>query len=106
MANPGRPRHEEEQAIAEKPRLKRPRLYKILLHNDDYTTMEFVVHVLMDVFHKPRAEATHIMLHVHRKGIGVCGVFTREVAETKVDQTVTAAREAGMPLKCTMEPAE
>ena len=82
-----------------------PPLYRVLLHNDDYTTMEFVVHVLMAVFRKPLEEATRIMLNVHREGIGLCGVFTFEVAETKVDTVTRLARDNGHPLKCTMEKA-
>jgi ATP-dependent Clp protease adaptor protein ClpS len=82
-----------------------PPMYKVLLHNDDYTTMEFVVHVLMVVFRKPVEEATRIMLNVHRQGIGVCGLFTYEVAETKVGEVVRLARENGHPLRCTMEKA-
>ena len=84
---------------------KEPPLFKVLLHNDDYTTMEFVVHVLMSVFHKPVEEATRIMLNVHKKGIGVCGLFTFEVAETKVAIVTRLARENGHPLKCSMEKA-
>jgi len=80
-----------------------PPMYKVLLHNDDYTTMEFVVQILMIVFHKSYEEATQIMLNVHKSGIGVCGVFTYEVAETKVDLVHTLARENEFPLKCTME---
>ncbi len=91
-------------ALDERPATKRPRLYRVLLHNDDYTTRDFVVGLLMELFHKPFAEATAIMLHVHTRGIGVCGVYTREIAETKVQQTMDAARSAGMPLLCTMEP--
>lgn len=83
--------------------VREPRQYKVLLHNDDYTTMEFVVHVLMVVFRKDQAEATHIMLMVHEKGIGVCGVFTAEVAETKVALVHKLARREGYPLRCTME---
>lgn len=85
--------------------LKEPPLYKVLLHNDDYTTMEFVVHVLMAVFHKSVEQATRIMLNVHKRGIGTCGVFTFEVAETKVATVTRLARENGYPLKCTMEKA-
>lgn len=87
-----------------KPKLKRPPLYKVILLNDDYTPMEFVVVVLERFFHKNREQATQIMLHVHQKGIGVCGVFTREVAETKVRQVTVFAAEHQHPLQCTMEP--
>jgi ATP-dependent Clp protease adaptor protein ClpS len=76
----------------------------VLLHNDDFTTMEFVVMVLMEIFNKSRTEATHIMLYVHTKGVGLAGVFARDVAETKVQQVVDTAREQGHPLMCTMEP--
>ncbi|MFZ1985079.1 MAG: ATP-dependent Clp protease adapter ClpS [Desulfatitalea sp.] len=85
--------------------LKEPPMYKVLLHNDDYTTMEFVVQVLMQVFHKSVEQATHIMLNVHKQGVGMCGVFTCEVAETKVETVKRLARENGHPLKCTMEKA-
>ncbi|GFK94500.1 ATP-dependent Clp protease adapter protein ClpS [Fundidesulfovibrio magnetotacticus] len=83
--------------------IREPRKYKVLLHNDDYTTMEFVVRVLVSVFHKSEAEATRIMLAVHQNGKGVCGVFTAEVAETKVVMVRQLAKEGGFPLKCTME---
>lgn len=86
-----------------KPRTKRPSLYRVLLLNDDYTPMEFVVHVLERFFSKNREEAVDIMLHVHQKGVGVCGVFTYEVAETKVTQVIDLARQHGHPLQCTME---
>jgi len=82
---------------------KKPSLYKVLLLNDDYTPMEFVVYVLERFFHKNRQEATHIMLHVHQRGIGICGVFTYEVAETKVTQVVDFSRQNQHPLQCTME---
>lgn len=98
-----RPERDEGLAIRDLPKTKKPRLYKVLLHNDDYTTQEFVVEILMDVFHKDRTEATAIMLHVHTKGIGVAGVFTRDVAESKVTAVMELARESGMPLLCTME---
>ncbi len=90
-------------AIKPKPQTKKPSMYKVLLLNDDYTPMEFVVLVLETFFGKSREEATRIMLHVHRKGVGLCGVYTYEVAETKVTQVMDAARAAQHPLQCTME---
>jgi ATP-dependent Clp protease adaptor protein ClpS len=90
-------------AVKPKPSTKKPSMYKVLLLNDDYTPMEFVVQVLETFFNKSRDEATRIMLHVHRKGVGLCGVFTYEVAETKVTQVMNAARQAQHPLQCTME---
>jgi len=86
-----------------KPQTKKPNLYRVLLLNDDYTPMEFVVHVLERFFNKGREEATRIMLHVHHKGVGICGVFTYEVAETKVAQVMDFARQHQHPLQCTME---
>ncbi len=83
--------------------VKEPPLYKVLLLNDDYTTMEFVVEILVKVFHKAYDDATRIMLMVHRNGLGVCGVYTFEVAESKVDTVHKLARDSGFPLKCTME---
>ena len=80
-----------------------PPMYKVMLLNDDYTTMEFVVEVLVYVFKKAPEEATRIMLNVHRKGVGVCGIYPFEVAETKVNTVETLARENGFPLKCIME---
>lgn len=85
---------------------KKPPLYKVLFHNDDYTTMEFVVDVLKRHFAKSDAEAVFVMLQVHHKGSGVAGVYTRDVAETKVERVTTEAREEGMPLKLTAEPVE
>ncbi|MCY1081521.1 ATP-dependent Clp protease adaptor ClpS [Archangium lansingense] len=87
-------------------KLKRPTLYKVLLHNDNYTTREFVVAVLKEVFHKSEADAVQIMLHVHYNGVGVAGVYTFEVAETKVRTVEAAARENGFPLRLSMEPEE
>ena len=87
-----------------RPQLKKPPLYKVILLNDDYTPMEFVVRVLERYFHKSREEATRIMLQVHQKGLGICGVFTREVAETKVRQVMLYAAESQHPLQCSMEP--
>jgi len=89
--------------IETKARTKKPSLYKVLMLNDDYTPMEFVVHVLERYFSKQREEATRIMLHVHRRGVGLCGVFTYEIAETKVTQVVDYARKHQHPLQCTLE---
>jgi ATP-dependent Clp protease adaptor protein ClpS len=86
-----------------KPQTKRPNLYRVLLLNDDYTPMEFVVHVLERFFNKSREDATQIMLHVHQHGVGECGVFTYEVAETKVTQVMDFARKHQHPLQCVME---
>lgn len=82
---------------------KKPSLYKVLMLNDDYTPMEFVVHVLEHYFGKSRDEATQIMLHVHQRGVGLCGVYTFEVAETKVTQVIDYARKNQHPLQCTLE---
>ncbi|MCK6452832.1 MAG: ATP-dependent Clp protease adapter ClpS [Alphaproteobacteria bacterium] len=89
--------------VKTKPKTKKPSMYKVLMLNDDYTPMEFVVHILERFFHKTREEATRIMLHVHRRGVGVCGVYTYEVAETKVTQVMDFARRHQHPLQCTME---
>jgi ATP-dependent Clp protease adaptor protein ClpS len=83
--------------------LEEPPLFRVLLYNDDYTTMEFVVLILEKVFQKSTAEATRIMLNVHQQGVGVAGVFTRDVAETKVAIVLDLARKNEYPLKCTME---
>lgn len=83
--------------------VREPRRFRVLLHNDDYTTMEFVIDILIEVFRKNPDEATAIMLSVHEKGIGMCGVYTEEVAETKVAQVHGRARKAGFPLRCSME---
>ena len=90
-------------ATKTRPKTKKPSLYKVLLLNDDYTPMEFVVHILERFFNKNREEATRIMLHVHRRGVGVCGVYTYEVAETKVTQVMDFARQHQHPLQCTLE---
>lgn len=86
-----------------RPKTKKPAMYKVLLLNDDYTPMEFVVHVVEKFFSKNRAEATDVMMHVHRRGVGLCGVFTYEIAETKVAQVMDFARANEQPLQCTME---
>ncbi len=89
--------------IKTRPKTKRPSMYKVLMLNDDYTPMEFVVHVLERFFGKNREEATRIMMHVHQRGVGVCGVYTYEVAETKVTQVMDLARQNQHPLQCTIE---
>jgi ATP-dependent Clp protease adaptor protein ClpS len=100
--------HKEEQesglAVQEdKPKLKRPSMYKVLLLNDDYTPMDFVVEVLESFFQMERTQATQIMLHVHTRGMGICGVFTHDIAETKVAQVNDYSRSNQHPLLCTME---
>ena len=89
--------------VKPRPKTRKPAMYKVLMLNDDYTPMEFVVHVLERFFQKSREEATRIMLHVHRRGVGVCGVYTYEVAETKVTQVMDLARQNQHPLQCTIE---
>lgn len=89
-----------------KQKLQRPKLYKVLLLNDDYTTMEFVVALLIHVFHHDESTANAIMLHIHQNGVGVAGVYTYEVAETKVAMVMELAEKAEFPLQCTMEPAD
>ena len=95
-------RRDEETLVKE--RVKRPRRHKVVLHNDDFTPMEFVVEILESVYNRSAAESTRIMLTVHRTGIGVAGVFSREIAEAKAMKTVRYARESGYPLLCTTEP--
>jgi ATP-dependent Clp protease adaptor protein ClpS len=89
--------------VKARPKTRKPAMYKVLMLNDDYTPMEFVVHVLERFFQKNREEATRIMLHVHRRGVGVCGVYTYEIAETKVTQVMDLARQNQHPLQCTIE---
>jgi ATP-dependent Clp protease adaptor protein ClpS len=99
--------HPKESLLAETridERLQHPRMWRVLLHNDDYTTQEFVVWVLEAVFQKPRAEAFSIMMNVHRSGLGLAGVFTHDVAQTKVRKTQQLAEEHEFPLLVTMEP--
>jgi len=93
------------QAVLERdPKVARPKMYRVVLHNDDYTTMEFVVWILRDVFRLDEGEATHLMLTIHHKGQAVAGVFTRDIAETKAAQVLAYAEAKGMPLMCTTEP--
>jgi ATP-dependent Clp protease adaptor protein ClpS len=99
----GDPGRESGVATKTRTRTKKPSLFRVLLLNDDYTPMEFVVYVLERFFNKGREEATRIMLHVHQHGVGLCGVYTYEVAETKVAQVLDLARRHEHPLQCTME---
>jgi len=96
---------QEDSGVQQKPRLQEPKLFRVLLHNDNYTTMDFVVKVIVSVFHKPAAEATRIMLDVHKKGHGVVGVFTYDIASTKVAQVHAMARQSEFPLRATCEEA-
>ena len=91
--------------IKEDVQVKKPRMYKVILHNDHYTTMDFVVEVLVTIFHKNNMEATELMLQVHRNGFGICGVYTYDIAQTKAGQVHTLARQREFPLKCTVEEA-
>lgn len=86
-----------------RPKTKKPSLYRVLMLNDDYTPMEFVVHVLQRIFNKSQDDSVKVMLHVHQRGVGVCGVYTYEVAETKVTQVIDFARKHEHPLQCTLE---
>ncbi|MEK7820079.1 MAG: ATP-dependent Clp protease adapter ClpS [Pseudomonadota bacterium] len=90
-------------AVKSRPKTKKPSMYKVLMLNDDYTPMEFVVHVLERFFGKSPEEATQIMLHVHQRGVGICGVYTYEIAETKAGQVMDLARQQQHPLQCTIE---
>ena len=103
MADPGRTQ-EKQGELATVPKLKKAPRYMVVFHNDDYTTKDFVVHVLMRFFHLSVTEATHIMLSVHHKGFGVAGVFSRDIAETKALQVCEYAKKHQMPLKVTAEP--
>jgi ATP-dependent Clp protease adaptor protein ClpS len=97
------PDHEENVATETKKKVEKPKLFKVLLHNDDYTTMEFVVLVLREVFNKAEQDALRIMMAVHLQGIGVAGVYTFEIAEAKVNKVIDMARNQQFPLLCTME---
>lgn len=95
--------HQADTLSKPKPKTKKPSMYKVVLLNDDYTPMDFVIYILENFFNKSAQEATDIMLHVHRRGVGVCGIFTYEVAETKVEQVMDYARLNEQPLQCIME---
>jgi ATP-dependent Clp protease adaptor protein ClpS len=97
---------EEQSGTVTKDKLEPPRMYKVIMHNDDYTTMEFVLHVLQKYFSKNHDDAYAIMLEVHTRGFGICGIYTFEVAESKVAKVIKYARENGHPLKCSTEPEE
>lgn len=96
-------RNQEKDEVLTRTRVDKPPKYKVLIFNDDFTSMEFVVQVLMTVFRHTTASATRLMLQIHRSGVGIAGVYTREIAEARVEQTLQLAREAGHPLQCTME---
>jgi ATP-dependent Clp protease adaptor protein ClpS len=107
MADPGKPTDGAKLttglALKSRPKTKKPSMYKVLILNDDYTPMEFVVHVLERIFNMNAEQATQVMLHVHQRGMGVCGVFTYEVAETKLNQVLDLARKHEHPLQGTIE---
>ncbi|MGH9763290.1 MAG: ATP-dependent Clp protease adaptor ClpS [Blastocatellia bacterium] len=98
--------NERDDAVVteSKPKLKKPPLYKVLLHNDDYTTMDFVVFILRTVFQRSETDAVRVMLNVHNQGVGVAGVYTYEIAETKVSKVISLAREHEFPLLASVEP--
>lgn len=96
---------ESELKLRQIEKLLEPKMYRILMHNDHYTTMDFVIEVIMKVFHKPAAEATKIMLDIHKKGLGVCGVYTYDIAVTKIAEVHQMAKKRQFPLKCSYEEA-
>ena len=102
MPKTGR-RTESDTAVQERVRTQKPKMYRVILLNDDFTTMEFVVEILEVIFFKSPAEATQIMLQVHKNGRGVAGIFSKQIAEAKIDQVHVQAQREGFPLKCLME---
>lgn len=100
------PDRKGDVAVAERPKVEKARKYRVLFHNDDYTTREFVVMVLMKFFQKTETEATHVMLTVHHKGVGVAGVYSRDIAESKVEQVHSFAEAQGYPLRLSTEPVD
>lgn len=97
--------HEDDSTeTITKSKIQLPKKYKVLLHNDDYTTMEFVIFILQNIFHKNSTEAEKIMLAVHHQGVGICGIYTFEIAESKTNKVMQLAKENSQPLKCSMEP--
>lgn len=105
MSTP-KPRDQEDTDLATKRKVQRPPLYKVILHNDDYTTRDFVVLVLMRYFHRGHAEATRIMLHIHNTGMGIAGIYPHDIARSKVDQVEKLARQHEMPLRLSIEPED
>ena len=108
MSERQRPQGEEPGVVTKtrtERKLQKPKMYKVLLHNDDYTTMDFVVYILQTIFHRSEIDAVRIMLHVHKNGVGVAGVYTYEVAETRVAQVEALARGNEFPLRCSIEEA-
>ncbi len=104
MSDKNKPKEDGSVLTRERQETRTPRMYKVVLHNDDYSPMEFVVAILEQIFHLTREDATRVMLEVHHKGIGIAGLYTYEAAETKVQQVMTAAQVHEHPLQCTMEP--
>lgn len=104
MAAKQRARPEGETLTAARAETREPQRYRVLMHNDHYTPMDFVVQILRSVFHKPAVEAEEIMLTVHYRGVGVCGCYPAQIAETKVKRVHSEARAAGYPLRCSLEP--
>lgn len=96
--------HQRDEQVLTRTKKKKPKRYRVLVHNDDYTSMEFVVYILQVVFRHTPASAFRLMMAIHKSGLGVAGVYSKEIAETRVEQVVGMAREAGHPLQCTMEP--
>ena len=96
------PTHDE--AVLTRQETQKPPMYRVLLHNDDFTTQQFVIMILQEIFHHSHADAMNIMLAVHNKGIGIAGVYTREVAETKIDKVHSLAADNNFPLRCSMQP--
>jgi len=95
----------QQEKVTDKQRHNaKPKLFKVFMHNDDYTTMDFVIEILQSIFHKESAEATVLMLQIHKRGLALCGVYPFEIAETKVDKVHKIARSSGFPLRCTLEP--
>lgn len=104
MAEKNDPKERGQLLTRKRSKTRKPRLYKVLLHNDDYTPMEFVVAVLQQIFHLSEVDATRVMLHVHNAGVGLAGTFSYEIAETKMQQVVSSAQRHEFPLQCSMEP--